>query len=165
MSAANGPLGLKIAVATFITLTVALTMASVFFYSSASDAQARLDPLRAGYAKAKHVADVAVRQCDLLRSRLGVKSDEYDAIDEEISAKTRNVDERLNKALSAVDTAVKNAQRSGARGTEVEDAKRKLQKAIALYRSEPNKDCTSALERLTELMEDLALVTTQLSRD
>jgi hypothetical protein len=46
-----------------------------------------------------------------------------------------------------------------------EDAKPKLQKAIASYRSEPNKNCISSLDRLTELMENLALLTTHLSRN
>ena len=165
MSAANGSTGLKIAVAALITLTVILTMTSVFFYSSASDAQGRLDPLREEHAKARHVADVVVRESFELRSRLGINSHEFDAVNEEISAKIKNVDERLNKPLrAAVDAAVENAQQSGARGRELEDAKLKLQKAVESYRSDPNKNWISALERLTELMESLSLVTTQLSR-
>lgn len=164
MSAANGSTGLKIAVAALITLTVILTMTSVFFYSSASDAQGRLDPLREEHAKARHVADVVVRESFELRSRLGINSHELDAVNEEISAQIKNVDERLNKLMSAVDAAVENAQQSGARGRELEDAKLKLQKAVESYRSDPNKNWISALERLTELMESLSLVTTQLSR-
>ena len=52
-----------------------------------------------------------------------------------------------------------------AHGNELEDAKLKLQKSIASYRSEPNKNCISSLDRLTELMENLAIVTTQLARN
>ncbi len=164
MSAAKESLGLKIAVAAFITLTVILTMTSCFFYSIATDAQARLDPLRHEHAKARYVADVAVRQYEEMRSLLGTKAYEFDAVNEEISAKFKNVDERLSNLMSAVDAAVENARQSGARGRDLEDAKLKLQKAVASYRSDPNKNCISALERLTELMENLALVTTELSR-
>ncbi len=40
-----------------------------------------------------------------------------------------------------------------------------LQKTIASHRSEPTKNCISSLDRLTDLMENLALVTTQLARN
>ena len=38
-----------------------------------------------------------------------------------------------------------------------------MQRAIASYRSEPNKTYISSLDRLTEAMENLAVLTTQLS--
>jgi flagellin-like hook-associated protein FlgL len=153
MTAANESQGLKIAVAAFITLTVILAATSYFLYSSASAFQARFDFERQAHAKARRTADLALNQYDQIRTRLGTKAVEFDAANEEISAKFKNVDERLNSVMSAVNAAIETAQQKGAQGRELEDAKLKLQKAIASYRSEPNKNCISSLDRLTELID------------
>jgi hypothetical protein len=165
MSAANESQGLKIAVSAFITLTVILTVTSYFLYSQVSYAQARLDSEREAQIRAKMAATLALRQYDEMRTRVGTKAVEFDAAKEEISANFKMVEERLNILINTVSTAVQTAQQNGAQGAELEDAKLNLQKAIASYRSQPNKNYISSLDRLTELMENLALLTTQLSRN
>src|SRR5262249_55650938 len=46
---------------------------------------------------------------------------------------------------------------------ELEDAKQNVSRLIASLRSEPNKTYISTLDRMSELMENLALLTTELS--
>ena len=52
-----------------------------------------------------------------------------------------------------------------AQGQDLEAAKLNVQRLIASYRSQPKKNFVSSLDRLTELTEKLALLTTQLSRN
>jgi len=164
MAAANESAGLKIAVAAFITLTVILTVTSYFLYSNASSAQARLDSERDAQIRAKKMAELALRQYDAMRTRIGTKSEEFDPAMAEISANFKKVEERLDNLMNAVNAALQTAHENGVKGPELEDAKLKLQNAIASYRREPNKNYISSLDRLTELMESLAILTTQLSR-
>jgi hypothetical protein len=165
MAADNESQGLKIAVAAFLTMSVILAVTSYFLYASASTAQARLDSEREGHMMAKKAAELAVGQYDEMRTRIGIRAAEFDAAKEEISANLKKVDERINSLESAVNTAIQTAQQNGAQGPELEDAKLKAQKAIASYRSEPNRNYISALERMTELVESLAILANQLSRN
>jgi hypothetical protein len=165
MAAENESQGLKIAVAAFISLTVILAVTAYFLYSSVSVAQARLGSALEAEHRDKLAANLALRQYEELRTRIGTKANEFDAAKEEMSANFKKVEERLDNLMKAVDAAVQTAQQNGAHGPELEDAKLKFQKAIASYRSEPNKNYISSLGRLTELMENLANLTTQLSRN
>ena len=113
MTAANESQGLKIAVAAFMTLTVILAVTSYFLYSNTSAAQARLDFERETVARAKHTANLALRQYDEMRTRIGIKSSEFDVANEEISAKFKNIDDRLNNVMSAVNAAIETAQQKG----------------------------------------------------
>ncbi len=165
MAAADESRGLKIAVAAFLTLSVMLTVTSYFLYASAATAQARLDSERDARMMAKKTTELAVGQYDEIRTRVGIKAVEFDAAKAEVSANLKNVDERLGNLIDAVRAAIRTAQPNGAQVPELEEAKLKVQKAIASYRGEPNKNYTSALERMTELLESLASLTTQLSRN
>ena len=100
-----------------------------------------------------------------MRIRVGTKAAEFDAAKEEISANFKNVAERLDKLEIAVNAAVEAAQQNGAQGQDLEAAKLNVQRLIASYRSQPKKNFVSSLDRLTELTEKLALLTTQLSRN
>ncbi len=164
MAEAEESAGLKIAVAAFITLTVILGVTAYFLYSSAEAAKARLAFAEEARMKDKRAAALAVRQSDELRTRIGTKSGEFDTAKEEISASFKKVDERLSNLMTAVNAAVQAAQQNGAHTPELEDARLKVQNAINSYRSEPNRNYISTLDRLTELAESLARVTTQLSR-
>ena len=48
-------------------------------------------------------------------------------------------------------------RQNGAQGPELEEAKQNVQKAIASLRSEPNKTYISAIDRMSELMDNLSL--------
>ena len=163
MAAANESQGLKITVAALISLTVILAVTSYFLYTAYSRADARLDLERDAHNRSKHVAALAVRQYDEMRTRIGTKAQEFDPAMNEISANFEKVEERLNNLINAVNVAVQRAEQNGAQGTELDDFKLNMQRAIASYRSEPNKNYISSLDRLTEAMEHLSVLTIQLS--
>jgi hypothetical protein len=162
-SEANQSQRLKIAVAAFISLSVILAVTSYFLYANAATALARLDAERDAQMKARRAADMALNQYDEMRMRVGTKAVRFDPAREEISANFKSIDERLGKLIDTVNAAVQTAQQNGAQGPELENARLGVQKAIESYRSDPNKSYISALERLTELTEKLAALTTQLS--
>jgi len=163
MAAANESQGPKIAVFPFISIMVILGVTSYLLYSNFANAQAKLDSARDARNLARRAANVALMQYDEMRTRIGTRSEEFDVAKKEISANFKNVDERLNNLMNAVNVAVQTAQQNGAQGPELEDVKLTVQRAIASYRSEPNRNYISSLNRLTEAMENLALLTTQLS--
>ena len=163
MAESNESQGLKIAVAAFITITVILAVTSYFLYASVSTAQARLDTEREARAMDKRVAALALRQYDTMRTRVGTKAEEFDAAMEEISASFKKIDERLKNLVNAVNAALQTAQQNGAQGPELENAKLSVQRAVASYRSEPNKNYISTLDRLSELTENLSNLATQLA--
>jgi hypothetical protein len=163
MAAANESQGLKIAVSAFITLTVILAVTSFFLYSSVAIAQAKLDSARHAQNLAKRAEALALMHYDEMRIRIGTKAEDCDAAKKEISANFKKVGERIDNLINAVNAAVHTAEQNGAQGHELEDIKLKVQRAIASYLSDPNRTYISSLERLTDAMENLALLTTQLS--
>ena len=88
-----------------------------------------------------------VNQYDEMRTKIGTKAGEFEPAKEEIAANFKKIDERLNNLTNAVNAAVQKAQQNGAQGPELEDAKQNVQKAIASFRSEPNKTYISSLDR------------------
>src|SRR5262249_25982695 len=100
-----------------------------------------------------------------MRTKIGTRATEYEAAKEEINAHFKKIDDRLNTLLGAVNTAVEKAKAAGLQGPELDDTRAKIQQAIASFRSEPNKTYSSSLDRLTELMENLSLLSTELSVD
>jgi hypothetical protein len=163
MAAANESQGLKIAVAAFITLTVILTVTSYFLYSNGSSAEMKLQAETEAHNKTKSEKSLALTQYNEVRAKLGTKAEDFDPAKEEITASFKKIDERLNNLTNQVTTAVQNAQSGGAQAPELQDAKENVLKAIASFRSEPNKNYIASLDRLTELMESMAMLATQLS--
>ena len=163
MAAANESQGLKIAVAAFISLSVILAVTSYFLYANVASGQARLAAELDAQRRSKLAANLTLTQYDEMRARIGTKAEEFAAAKQEISAHFKKVQERIDNLIKAVNAAIRTAEQNGARGQELEDVKIKVQTAIASFRSEPNRTYISSLERLTEAMENLALLTTQLS--
>jgi len=165
MATANESQGLKIAVASFIALTVILLVTSYFLYANYASADAKGASAAEAESKAKAAQGVVLKQYEDMRLKIGTKAEEYDQAKEEISTHFKKVDERLNALTTAVNTAVAKAVAGGASGPELEETKNRIQQAINSYRGEPNKNYISSLDRITELMENLSLLTTELSLD
>jgi hypothetical protein len=163
MAAANESQGLKIAVAAFIALTVILTVTSYFLYSAYSSAEARLESANSELQKKNQAASLALTQYEDVRGRVGTKQQEYEQAKDEIAAHLKKVDQRLDEMVNKVNAAVQRAQTEGAQGTELEEAKQNVQKIAASMRSEPNKTYISSMDRMEELMENMELLTTELS--
>jgi hypothetical protein len=165
MAAANESQGLKIAVAAFITLTVILLVTSYFLYTAYASADAKAASATENETKAKAGQSAALKQFEDMRLKIGTKAEEYDQAKEEVGTHFKKLDEKLNALTTAVNNAVAKAVAAGASGPELEETKNRIQQAINSYRSEPNKNYISSIDRITELMENLSLLTTELSLD
>ena len=163
MATANESNGLKIAVALLITLSVILAVTSYFLYSSLSTAEAKLELERNTHERNSRAADQALRQYDEMRTRIGTKAQDFDPAMKEISAHFAKVEERLDGLINVVDTAVQRAEQNGAQGPELDNVKLNIQRTIASFRSQPNKNYITSLDQMTDAVESLSLLTTQLS--
>jgi hypothetical protein len=163
MAAANESQGLKIAVAAFITLTVILTVSSYFLYSNGASAEARLQSAEEAKGVAVKAQNLAINQYDTMRNKIGVKASEIDPANDEINVHQKKLIERLGAILEAVNAQVAKAQQNGAQGPELDEAKQNVQKAVASLQSEPNKTYISAIDRLMEVLENMSVLTTELS--
>ncbi|MCA1685077.1 MAG: hypothetical protein LC745_03665 [Planctomycetia bacterium] len=163
MAAANESQGLKIAVAIFVTLTVILAVSTYFSYSEYSKADAQKLAAEAKSTTANKAALDAISQAEALRKDIGVREEDPEAVKTAIKNEHKKVDEKLKSMIDQVNSMVAKAQASGAQGPELDDAKAKSQQIAAAYLSEPNKTYISALDRLTDLLKNLTLLTTQLS--
>jgi hypothetical protein len=163
MAAANESQGLKIAVAVFVTLAVILAVSTYFSYTAYSDRDAKLVAAEGKLSTASKAASDALNQVEALRKEIGARAEDPDALKAELKNEHKKVDDEIKSLIDQVNTAVTKAQGAGAQGPELEDAKAKAQQVAAAYRSEPNKTYISALARMTDLLKNLSMLTTQVS--
>src|SRR3954471_16308820 len=163
MAAANESQGLKIAVAAFVTLTVILAVTSYFLYSAYSKSEAQFEAAQEKLRTAQKAQNDAVNQYDDFRKLAGVRAEDADPAKAEVTAYFKKTDERIGNLANAVSAAIKQAQDAGATAAELEDAKAKGQTIVTSHRNEPNKNFISTQDRLVELLENLTLLSTQLS--
>src|SRR5262249_10500677 len=161
MAAASESQGLKITVAAFITLSVILSVTSYFLYSAYSSADARAASANEEVNKVKKGQSDALNQYDEMRTKVGTRATDFEPASEEIKGHLKKVDQRLNDLMNQVNAAVQKVEQAGAQGAELADTKNKIAQAIASYRNEPNKSYISTLDRLTESMENLSLLSTE----
>jgi hypothetical protein len=162
MAAPNESQGLKIAVAVFIALSVILAVTSYFLYSNGAQAEARLAKAEEDKSKLQKAQNLQQTQIEELRGRIGVRTEEADAIKNEIDAHYKKVYERLDTLGGAVNTALQKAQAAGAQQQDLQDLQDRIRQAIQSFRAESNRNYISSLDRLTELMENLSLLTTEM---
>jgi hypothetical protein len=164
---ANESQGLKIAVAAFITLSVILTVTSYFLYSAYSSAELRANAANDEANKAKASQSEILKNYHAIRQTVGTRAEEFDAAKDEwekhLTGKTTKVEERITNLLNSVSAAINKAKSSGANAEEIQGAQETVQRAVASFRQEPNKNYISSLDRALELMEGLSLLTTELS--
>ncbi|MBV8126498.1 MAG: hypothetical protein JO114_02405 [Planctomycetaceae bacterium] len=162
-AAANESQGLKIAVAAFVTLTIALAVTSYFLYSFYSQSEAQLESER---HKLKNALDEAVNRgenYDEFRKLAGARAEEFDSAKAEVAAFFKKNSERINNLVTTTNAAIQKAQQAGAEGKDLEEARARVQTIINSYQSEPNKNFLSTLDRLTELLENISLLSTEMS--
>ncbi len=160
---ANESQGLKIAVAAFVVLTVALAVTSYFLYSAYSRSEAQLESEKDKASKAQRAASDAVNQYDSFREVAGARAQEFDAAKAEVAAFFKKNSDRINNLVTATNAAIQKAQQAGAESKDLEDARARVQTIVNSYQSEPNKNFISTLDRLTELLENVSLLSTEMS--
>jgi hypothetical protein len=163
MAAANESQGLKIAVAAFVTLTVALAVTSYFLYTSYSRSEALLESERDKLTKAQRAASEAVTEREEFRKLAGARAEEFDPAKAEVAAFFKKNGDRINSLVTATNAAIQKAQQAGAESKDLEEARVRVQAIVNSYQSEPNKNFISTLDRLTELLENISLLSTEMS--
>ncbi len=162
MAASNDSQGLKIAVAVFIGLAVILAVTSYFLYSNGSLAEQRLAKATEDKSTADRALSTQVIANGDLRTRIGVRTEEVDAVKGEIEAHYKKVYEKLDELGNKVRTVMQKVQQAGGQPQEAQDLEGKISQAIASFKAENNRNYISSLDRMTELMENLALLTTEM---
>jgi len=163
MAAAHESQGLKIAVAAFVTLTVALAVTSYFLYSAYSRSEAQLESERDKLTKSQRAASDAVNQYDEFRKIAGARAEGFDPAKAEVATFFKKVGDRVTNLAATTNTAIQKAQQAGAESKDLEEARGRVQTIINSYQSEPNKNFMSTLDRLTELMENISLLSTEMT--
>ncbi len=161
-AASNESQGLKIAVAAFIALSVILSVASYFLYSAYASADAKLISNTEELNKSRTVQRELQNQYDDIKAKVGTKASDADPVKEEIANQFKKINERFDRLVEAANAAIQKAQAAGA-GPELQEMRDKIQQIVQSYRSEPSKTYISSLDRITELMESLSLLSTELS--
>src|SRR5579885_1144838 len=138
MAAPNESQGLKIAVAVFIALSVILAVTSYFLYSNGAQAEARLAKAEEDKSKLQKAQNLQQTQIEELRGRIGVRTEEADAIKNEIDAHYKKIYERLDKLGGDGAAALHKAQAAGAEQQELQELQARIAAAIQSFRSENN---------------------------
>ena len=135
----NDSQGLKIAVAVFIALSVILAVTSYFLYSNGSVAEARLAQATEKISTLERAQSTQLTQNEDLRSKIGVRATEADAIKDEMDNHYKKVYEKLDTLGSSVRTAVQKLQQAGGQPQEIQDLQDKVNQAIHVLqgREEP----------------------------
>jgi hypothetical protein len=162
MAASNESQGLKIAVAVFIALSVILAVTCYFLYSNYSVADARMVKANDDLNNSKKAQSIQQDHIEKLRGRIGVRAEEAEAAQAEIDTHYKKVNAVLDELGNKVNTAMQKVQQSGAQPQELQDLQGRVQQAIQSFRAENNRNYISSLDRMTELMENLSLLTTEM---
>jgi hypothetical protein len=163
MAAANDSQGLKIAVAVFVTLSVLLAVTTYFGFSEYGKAESQRKTAEEKTAQAQKASNDALADVELLRKEIGLRSEGSEAVKNEIKKEYDKIDKDLDALITEATAAVAKAQAAGAQGTDLEDAKARVQQIVKTYQGEPDKTFMSSLDRMTDLLKNLSLLTTQLS--
>jgi hypothetical protein len=165
MAAANETQGLKIAVAAFVALTVILAVTSYFLYSAYTQADAQRAAADDKARTAQKAASDALTQYDEMRKAIGARAEEFEAVKNEIKAEQKKIDDEISRLDQAFNESIAKAQAAGATSPELQDAKDKLQQISNAYLTEPNKNYLSSMNRLKDLLKDIALIDQEISRN
>jgi hypothetical protein len=163
MAAANESQGLKIAVAVFVTLSVILAVTTYFGFRSASELDVKLTLAESKRTQADKVASDALSQYNDLRKAIGSNVEDIEAFKAEMKKEHAKIDEKIKSTVDSVQEAVAKAQAAGAQGAELQETKDTVQRLAAAYRSDPNKTYISALDRESDLLKNLSLLSARMA--
>ena len=97
-----------------------------------------------------------------MRGKIGTKAEEFDPAKEEITAHFKKIDERLNDLTNAVNAAVRRPRPTERRGPSWKNQAERPE-GDRLVSQRAQQDLYLVARPLTELMENLSLLTTELS--
>lgn len=166
MPAANESQGLKIAVAGLITLAVVLAVATYFAYSSYSDTSAKLAEAQKAKSDADSAARQAIENLGKLKDRAGYsKQDDYAAVEDAIKKDDTRLAEQLAGIQANVKGMIDSYKAAGGNQQKVDELTAASDQLFTQIQGEPNRTFQSSLTRLTELIDNMAQLTTAMSLD
>ena len=163
MAAANDSQGLKIAVASFVSLSVILAVTSYFMYSNYSAESAKAAEAASKASESEKKATEATRTLREIRVKLG--GGEYagyetlDTLNNAIKNDTKKWQEKLAANSAELAKAFNNAPAGQAKAAEVQKAVEISEQLIKQVISEPQATFNSWIDRMV----DMATAETQLS--
>lgn len=166
MAAANDSQGLKIAVAAFVTLTVVLAVTTYFGFSNYSEADQKLTDAQNKLAQEKKTADGAVRDYNELKRDYGYeKIEDFAAVKDAMKKDAAKLQEQLTALNTKVGEAIAQYKQAGGNQQKVDELLQAFGQVVGQVTSEPNRTAQSTISRVTELLENLSLLTTELTLD
>ncbi|HEX8202131.1 MAG TPA: hypothetical protein VF590_16770 [Isosphaeraceae bacterium] len=166
MPPANDSQGLKIAVAAFVSLTVVLAVTSYFLYSSYAKASAQLTEANTKASQSQKAAADALREFEDLRTRAGyAKLAESQAWRDEVKKDQEKANARLADASKAVAGMVAAAQQQGANDPRLADLAQRTDQIARDFMDEKTTTFASSIDRLAELVGNLAQLTAAFALD
>jgi hypothetical protein len=166
MPAANESQGLKIAVAGLITLAVVLAVATYFAYSSYSDTSAKLAEAVKATADADSKARQAIENLGKLKDRAGyTKASDYTEVEEAIKKDDTRLAEQLAGIQANVQGLIDTYKQAGGNQQKIDELSQASAQLFTQIQSEPNRTFQSSIIRLTELIDNMAQLTTAMAID
>lgn len=166
MAAANESQGLKIAVAAFVALTVILAVTSYFLYSSYAQTYEKLDEAQKKANQAQKAALDSIRDFEDFRTRAGYgKLAEGQSWRDEVKKDQEKANAKLAEANTAVGSMVGAARAQGATDPKLNDLTVKTEQIVQDFQDEKKTTFASSIDRLVELVSNLAQLTAALSLD
>ncbi len=165
--AASDNQGLKIAVASFVTLSVVLAVATYFGFSNSSYYQAKFDEAQKEASNAKQAQNTLQNQFNDLKEVAGYAKTEdsvvKDQVKKDIDGLSKSSAEMTGEIQKLID-AYKSSAGANA-SPKVDELAQNGQTIITSLASEPNKTLQSTLNRLVELMSNQTQLLTAIGID
>ncbi len=166
MAAANENQGLKIAVASFVTLTVVLAVTTYFGFSQASENAAKLADAQSKANTANQAADQATRQLEELQRIAGYdKYEEFETLKAAVQKDQQAFVDSLNQMNQAVATTLNEYRTAGGDAQKVESLGNAAGQTINQIIQDPNGTFKSTRERMALLVDNMTQLTTALVLD
>jgi hypothetical protein len=166
MAASNESQALKIAVAVLVTLVVILAVSTYFGYSYYAEADAKLTDATGKMQKQQSELDKAVREMDEQRKQLGYeKTTDYAEVQNALKKDAQKLNEQLSAMANKVKESIDKYKQDGGNSDKVTDLNNQLDQLVSQITNEPNRTSASTISRETELLDNLAQLTTELSLD
>jgi hypothetical protein len=166
MAAANESQGLKIAVAAFVSLTVVLAVTSYFLYSSYAQTYDKLDEAQKKLGTTNSALDKMNRDYVDFRTRAGygklVEGQEWQV---EVKKDQDKANAKLADATKAVADMVAEARKQGATDPRLADLTQRTELIVQDFLDEKKATFASSIDRLVELVSNLAQLTAAFSLD
>lgn len=166
MAAANENQGLKIAVAVLVSLTVLLAVSTFMMYNQYSQAEAKRVEADKKAGDERSAASKALGDYQNLKEWSGFKGvEDPEILKQQIGKFQEKVTKDVDDTNSKIKKMVADYAQAGGQDARIKEISDAADHIAATYRDEPNKTLNSTVERLRELFDNQARLTTAFALD